>query len=542
LIYVSPALPRLTAAVIGDGGDNYHFLGVQYLARRLITTDGFPLGRSDYWRYPNGVDFQSAADAMLFVAVGLVLYVFFADPILVYNLSVIVLVFLNLLVSYFAFRIWFGRGLALIGAIMYGLSFYSLAKLGGHINLIVTAGFPLFFCAACRIARDGGRARDFVFLGLAASLLTLSSLQYPLILLGAVPFFVLFLLVFQRASLMQFFRVIARRQALALLAVVLALAIVLPFEGRKITEFLRGDTILPAPQFIPVPPVNLVVPNSYVPSIVAAVPNGTRDWIEYALFIGYAEILCLFAAAFFLPRTRMAGVLWFSTAVLGVLTLGIWPYGLLFETLPYRGIIEPGRFYVVFYLGITILILMFLQQRVRDWRVLLAFGFVVAVERLPWDFQMSPTMKEADLVAAVQSKPTSGVLDLPVYLSWFRGQLYDAYSVHYERPIVMGYIHWSGDHPESRRLTDKLKKLQCYYEARDVIWEYTAAEAADLRADILSTLEKNDIRVVVVHKNLLRPPEQCGLAHRFIEALLEETERWEVLLDTDTKRVLWLRL
>jgi len=541
LIYTLPALPHLTTAVIGDGGDNYHFIGIQYLAKRLISTDGFPLGKTDYWRYPGGIDFQSAADSMLFITIGLVLYVFFADPILVFNLSIIILVFLNLAGSYLAFRTWFGRGPALVGSIMYGLSFYSLARLGGHINLVVTAGFPLFFCALYRIVRDDGRARDFVLLSLSMSLLTLSSLQYPLILSGALPFVVLALFVFKRDFLQRMFRLLARRQALLLLAAGLTLAIVLPLEGRKFTQFLRGETILPANEFIAVPPVNFVMPNAYVPTVVAAVPSATRGWIEYSVFIGYFEMLALVAAVIFLPRTSTTRVLWSSTALLGVLALGLWPYSLLFKTLPYRGIIEPGRFYVVLYLGITLLVLLLLQQRVRDWRVLLAFGLLVAAERLPMNFRMSPTLKEADLVAAVQSKPTSAVLDLPAYSSWWNGPRYDLYSLHYDLPIAMGYIHWSGDHSESRTLTDKLRKLQCYFEPREAIWTYTHEDAAELRADILDSLMKHDIRMVVVHKDLFGSPEQCGVAPRYIEALFEQTERWEVLLDTTHKRVLWLR-
>jgi len=52
---------------------------------------------------------------------------------------------------------------------------------------------------------------------------------------------------------------------------------------------------------------------------------------------------------------------------------------------------------------------------------------------------------------------------------------------------------------------------------------------------------KHDIRVVVVHKDFFGSPEQCGVAPRYIEALFEQPDRWEVLLDTAQKRVLWLR-
>jgi hypothetical protein len=539
LVYIAPALPHLTTKIIGDGGDNYQFLGFQYLAKRLIATDGFPLGKTTYWRYPAGIDFQSATDSMMFVTIGLLLYRFSADPVLVYNASVAVLLFLNLALTYLAFRTWFRRHLALIGAVVYGLSFYSLAKVGGHVNLILTAGFPLFFCALYRIARDGGRVRDFALLACSVALLALSSLQYPLLLLGALPFLLLLQVIFARPMFHRLIGAIWARKTFLLFAVGLTLAIVLPFEGRKMLEFLRGETILPTDQFIAVPPVNFILPNAYIPALVAATPNGTRSWIEYSVFIGFVEMLGLAAAILWLEHTPAIRFLMSSIIVLSVISMGAWPYSLLFGVMPYRGIIEPGRFYTLLYLAITFLILLWLEK-IRDWRVLLAFGLLAAVERLPLHFHLSPSHQEAEVTAAVQSKPTNAVLDLPVYSSWWRGQLYDLYSVYYDRPIVAGYFHWSGDRPETRVLLDKLKNFQCYYDSSEAVHLPTVADPDRLLHLVLDSLEKYDIRVVVIHKDLLVPAEACGTAPKYIASLVAG-DRWEVLLDNPQTRVLWLR-
>lgn len=173
LVCIAPALSVLRTRIIGDGGDNYQFLGFQYIAHRLVSSGHLGFGHTSYWRYPAGFDLQRGADSMLFIAIGLVFYGITAEPVLVYNLSVLTLVLLNLLVSYLAFRTWFNRTISFIGGVMYGLSFYSLAKVGGHVNLISTAGFALFFAAIYRIYRDDGQLRDFILL--AASVVYLLS-------------------------------------------------------------------------------------------------------------------------------------------------------------------------------------------------------------------------------------------------------------------------------------------------------------------------------------------------------------------------------
>jgi len=145
------------------------------------------------------------------------------------------------------------------------------------------------------------------------------------------------------------------------------------------------------------------------------------------------------------------------------------------------------------------------------------------------------------LVTAVQSRPTRAILDLPPYDSWWKGQVLDLYSVYYNRPIVEGYFHWSGDRPESRILVDNMKEFRCYFEPGQATANYSAELGDQKRDAILTSLLKYDIRVVVVHKTLMGSPSECGAAPLFIDALLEEKERWEVLLDSPTKRVLWLR-
>lgn len=547
LIYMSPALPSLTSAVIGDGGDNYQFLGFQYVAKRLVSTGDALSGWTDYWRYPAGIQFQSAADSMLFVLLGLLLYGGTDNPILVYNLSVVLLVYLNLVLSYAAYRTWFSRSLSIVGAIMYGASFYTLAKVGGHVNLAATAGFPLFFSALYRIWRYSGRRRDFMLLAASSLYLTLSSLQYPLILLGALPFFVMLLLIYSRENVFEFLRIIWNKRLLAALATLLLVVGIVPFHGRKLAELVKGATILPSDRLVVVPPVNFILPNRYVPAVAAAIPNSTKSWIEYSVFLGFAEIVLVLLAVRSLKPSPAKHCLVTAAVVLLVICLGqpgtlewLWPYPYLFRILPYRGIIEPARFYVLLYFAMTVLILLYLQQQNKQ-KVILTIAFLIGIERLPMNYHRSPTLYEPAFIEAVKKRPTRAVLDLPVNVSWSGGQFYDLYSVHYQRPIVNGYFHWSGDHPATRALVAKLREFECEVEPTGVVKEFDNSKAVVKRDEVLEALIRHDIRTVVVHKNLLLSAEHCGPVPQYIDALLGQNDRWEVLFDSPSKRVLWLR-
>jgi hypothetical protein len=547
LISVLPALPVLTKAIIGDGGDNYQFLGFQYLGHLLLSSGTFESGWTNYWRYPVGIQFQSAADSMGLVAIGAILYRFTDDAVLVYNLSIILLLGINVFMSYVAFRTWFSSGVAFTGTIIYGLSFFTLAKIGGHVNLLATAGFPLFFSALYRIWRDDGRLRDFGLLAVASVYLALTSLQYPLILIGALPFLIALLFIFDRTRLIHFGRVLWSRKAVVVGTVCLVVIAIVPFHGRKLLEFLRGQTILPSTELVYVSPMNFIFPNAYIPVLAAAFPNGSKPWIESSVFIGFAEMILVVVAISRLTGSPEKRFLSAAAIVLLFISLGkqpilerIWLYPHLFRWLPFRGIIEPARFYVLFDLALTFLILTYLE-RMRNTRLLLLVGLLVLVERLPLHFHLSPSRRDPAMIEAVRSRPTHAVLDLPVYTTWWYGQVYDLYSVYYQRPIVNGYFHWSADRPESQTLVRNLGDLACRFDPSQAVQEFDLAKATRERDETLETLIKDDIRIVVIHKDLFGSHEQCGAASRYIDALLEEKQRWEVLLDSPTRRVLWLR-
>jgi hypothetical protein len=153
ILFTWPGILSLSSRYIGDGYDNYEYASYQSLAAQRITSGQFPFGFTNFWRYPVGFDFGRGFDSYLTVSTGAFLKLFLGMP-LSYNLTIYVLLILNGLFSYIFFRYLTGsKSLGLIGAIIYGFSFYALARGSSHPNLMFEGGIPLLFLAVIRLMK-----------------------------------------------------------------------------------------------------------------------------------------------------------------------------------------------------------------------------------------------------------------------------------------------------------------------------------------------------------------------------------------------------
>src|SRR3989338_8910070 len=179
LLFTYPSVHKLSDRVIGDGGDNYQFLAFQYLAKQQFDSGQLPFGWTNYWRYPVGFNFANSFDSPVFLIIGIIFYQLSNDPVVVYNLTVLMLLFFNALLSYFFFyEISRSEIAGFAGGLMYGFSFYSLARMGGHPNLILTACFPFLLYALLIFAKRKADCKAYLLLTLSVALIYLSSLQY----------------------------------------------------------------------------------------------------------------------------------------------------------------------------------------------------------------------------------------------------------------------------------------------------------------------------------------------------------------------------
>lgn len=547
VIITFPAILTIKSKMIGDMGDGYQFIGFQYIAKKLFFSGQFPFGWTNFWRYPYGIDFQNSYDSTLLMIFGITFYQFINNPVLIYNLSIFSFIILSLAISYYSFNIFFESQIALIGSVIYGLTFYAIARLGGHINLFLIPSFLLFFVSIYKIYIEKGSNKSFVLLILSCLLIPFSSLQFPLLLVGSFPFLLILSIIFFRKELTEFFSIIWDNKGVVLASSTLIFILFFIFHGQKLLGLLNNQTQLPVNEITSVPFINFFIPNQYLATISSVIYNDTKSWIEYVVFFGYVEITLFIFALYKLKRTKIFWFLLIIFIIFFVISLGkqgflpfIWPYQYLFPILPYRGIIEPGRFIVFSYLALTVLILLYLAS-IKNKKIIILIAAVLIFERLPLNFQLSPNLYDKNFIQALKNSPSKAVLQLPLYVDWFNGQYYDMYSVYSDKPMVNGYIQWSGNTQESQTLTKYMEEYTCYYDTTTAPTFFDSKLAEEKKNIILKTLVQYNIRTVVINHDLYFNDDRCIRARPFIEKLLEDKDRWQTIYYDGKKEILYLK-
>lgn len=541
IIITFPSILFLKTKVIGDLGDAYQSVGFQFLSNRLFLEGKFPFGWTNYWRYPYGFNLQTGMDSSMVIITGLVLYRFIQNPILVYNLTIYIFIFLNLSLSYLSFRVLFPEIISLIGAIMYGLSFFSIARLGGHAGLMLTAGFPLILSSIILINREEGSKKSFTYLLLGLWFISFSSLQYPLIILATIPFLLIISLFTLRRELFKFLSVIYRKKLNVLIVMLLIFFSFILFHGQKIYELIYNQI---PPKGIPIIsplPINYFIPNSYIRTISSLIHNNSNYSIEYSVFVGFVEMVLLIAALIFHKNTRYRLFLLLSISTFFILALGqqqflkkYLPYQYLFHFFPYLGVTEPGRFFVIFYLFVVLSILLWLK-RIKNNKLFFIILFLLIVERLPININLSPNMRDDKIILKLRNTKSNAILDLPISIEPTLGQIYDVYSIYYRKPIINGYIHWSGDSSTAKTLIKQLNIFNCNSQDVDKMNQ-------NKKKQILYLLEKYGIRSVVIHKNAIEELKDCQESIKYnIQLLVEDNKLWNILYDDSTTKILWLK-
>lgn len=522
LVVTYPAGLHLADKVIGDGGDNVQFLSFQYLADRQFTSGQFPFGWTNFWRYPVGFDFAISYDSVLLLLLGIGLYRIFADPVVVYNLSCLALLTANCFLSYLFFKkITRNRLLGFLGGFVYGCSFYALARMGGHPNLILTGVFPFFAYAFLILRQHHADARSSALFAAALILVFLASLQYFMILTGWLLFTIPLCFLFYREKTVAAARLLWVRRRHMLFVLFAFSAVFLFFYSKHVGALLTHSLIFPEREIVSVPPINYVIPNKYVRTVSSVTINGTQEWIEYAIFAGFVEIV-LFAGFLLLGGTtiRLGYFLLANTVVFLVLSLGesktthLLPYEHLFPSMPFRGIVEAGRFSSIMMLYATAASLYFLRMlQNKGAKVAIFIIFVlVLVERLPKNFYLSDTVRNEAFIAAVKKTQTTAVLDLPLFREWWHGNSYDFYSLYYGKPIVNGYIHWLGHTPDTQYMLRKFHKFECSLDPEFVPTAFDTERIIRERDEnraLVKELVSYGITTVVVHKDFSLKEHGC---------------------------------
>jgi hypothetical protein len=250
--------------------------------------------------------------------------------------------------------------------------------------------------------------------------------------------------------------------------------------------------------------------------------NTSKEWIEYVVFVGYFELIVFIS--FFFSKEHGRRFKFFILTVIGaffLLSLGttsvVSPYSYLFKIMPFRGIVEPGRFYIIFYLVMTSAILLFLKQFLHDlgrFAFILILVFLI-IERFPTAFYQSDTHKNDQFITPIVDAAPTAVLDLPVFTDWYYGNMYDLYSIYYQKPIVNGYIQWSGNTKDAQYFINTyLDRFVCLKDkplSSSALTPEEKSSEIGKNAVLIKDLKSYGIKLFVVHKDFMYKEPNCAL-------------------------------
>ncbi|MFZ2024778.1 MAG: hypothetical protein WAV51_00650 [Microgenomates group bacterium] len=541
---VAPVFPTFTTAYIGDGGDSVEMLSYLHLAKENLQDLKFPLAHTNTFRYPDGFSFDFGSDQRLFVVLGAFGSLLINNDVIVFNSLIVGILLANCITSYVFFTLLAkSRLLGLLGAVIYGLSYYPLTKIAGHINLMQLYSIPVIgigIVGSIREKRISPASLASILLGFL--LAAVSSLQTgAIVFVGFSIISIIGILLYPQAV-----REILRRtwkevHGVKLLCIFFLFIFLFIFLFPSHVSYIArgGDWAGNYHKEIigrSIPLFSDVLPSlfttSYFSSLfysIVPVSTNIKESLQHigaATFWGYVELLLFIFAVFFI-RAKKDLVVLLNFIVFFCLTLGPehWPSILrsLYFLFPLKYIMETDRYFLLYYFMSTIIIVRYLTAYSTK-KVLIGciLAFVV-FERLtiPQTF----TVKQYQYEEVVGRLPGKAVLDVPVLFEdpdYWEGVRYNLEPFAYKKKIVSGYFHWMGETEASSafiRQNNFVTLLRCGAEV-------TKISAEDYVSAIQELVEK-DIQVIVIHKDYLWYRANCKEARMNSVSLLHDISMQE---------------
>lgn len=514
VIFTFPAILNMNSLLIGDGGDNYEYFSFQYIAAEKIKNFEWPFTHTDIMRYPVGFNFAIGFESVTTVLTGAFLSLFLGS-VLAYNVTIFLLYALNGFLSFILFKhVSKSNLLASVGALIYGFSFFVIARSAGHINLFFLGGLLLAVLALLKL-KDSYSEKNLVFLYFAGTVIALSSFLYTIMFGVSFLLILPLLFIFFRNDVKTLLAHLYKERHRAILLAIPFILTVLLFSLPRAQALVSGDYYRPDrsdynSQFYSSPSIkDYLIPNSYLPLAITQATIGLNDSaksIDKSVFLGWVEI-ALFITFLILYKGRKVKYFIFSgSLIFFILSLGYiipetgtyLPYFILHKIFLFSFIDEPSRFYPILYLLITFGILLILKQTFISGRRNLAILGVIIIllflERLPFNFWLQPVFKDQAFAQKVREHPASAVFDIPVS---FTNSPYHILPYVYERRMVSGTFQWFADtdKPKSFIRNNGLTRFLC----GDAKAPDSNTFSENLK--LIETLRSNDITTIVVHKN-----------------------------------------
>ncbi len=536
LLFVStyPSFLHLGTKLIGDGYDNYEFIGFQHLVRDRLAHFQYPFSWTDYLRFPIGFDIGKGFDG-LYAAVFGGLLGFITTPIIAFNLTVYSIYFLNYLFGYLLFKkISSSAWIAAFCAGIFAFSSYTLARNGSHINLTLIAGFPLILYSLIRLREEISPANLSIF-DLGIVLTSVGSLQYLLILgLSLVILFSLSLTLYPIELSNHIKQIKSHWKSISLfLLALVTIGIGLHFSYFR--SLVSGTYSLRSRQeafaLIESGMSDMFIPNSYLTQwFVPFFKSSHRPSIESAYFLGYVEIVLL-AAVLLSKINRRTKIFWGSSIVIFFLLTSKTLYKFLLPIFPFSAIPEPGRFVVPVLLSVAVLITHLLTSTSNSRKFPLLFiilSILLVISKATSNFYTSSSLDDPSN-QIIRLLPGQAVLDFPFDTFETKRHLQ---VFNRDKKALDGFVHWSADDPITRSFIDayKLDDYACIETNQTQPLNFTESERN--KNFLFDTLKLYEVGGIVIHKDSKILYTQCQAARAKISSLVPETT---ILRDTNGK-------
>lgn len=509
IIFTFPLILNINHKIVGDGGDNYLNIIYHHIVANKLLQLKYPFSYEYTLRYPVGFDFSRGYDMPFFALFGGILRIF-TNHVITYNITVLFGFLINCVCSFLLFHyLSKSKYVGMIGAIIFGLSFYTLSRGAGHIGHSLTGGFPLLIYSILKLKKTI-RLRDFLLVAFAFILIFLSFIQFALLTLVLLCVNISLILVFYRTEFLSYLTIFNRNRKKIFITLIIMFSVITIFSYPFIKAIFNGSfadgnrKALSTENKIFL--IEYFFPNPYSRTLISKITNSaTPSSIENVVFIGWIEIALFICFLLFFPKSKTKKIVVFNVFVFFILSLGVknpdfninLPYKCLSSVFPFYYIPETGRYVVFISLFTSIASVLFLTRFKNNKALLITLLLLISIERLTSDYYLSPPLNNK-FTQIVQSTTNKAVLDIPVSYS---NSVYDSLAISYDKNIVSGYIHWSVDTPYSRSFIEtNLKRFICAQNINNNLFSQFDKQQVE-NQDLISTLKKYGINTVVIHKN-----------------------------------------
>jgi len=522
-----PSAIHLKSNLIGDGGDNYQYFGFQHIFKTSLLAGQYPFQHQTVYRYPFGFDFGLGYDGLFSIITGS-LFSLALDPVISYNLTVWLIFVTNCVTAYLlGFRLSRSRLIGIFSGISWGFNFYNLARGGSHLNLQLTAGFPLLILGLMQLKKKINTRSQFLF-WFSLILLSLGSLQYLFLALIIICIYLLYLLAVPPRT-QKTIRTSIPHMIIGFLSFSLVFyALYFPYihnliKGRLVLEN-RQETY----QKFSVSPIDLIIPNPYLHTWFSTyLPQLTPSSIESSIFLGYVEpIMVMFFIWSKAPWRQK--LFWLSLGAIFLFPTVNLGYHRLFPLLFFRAIPEPSRFVILVQLS-TLMMSTLLLAGIRHQKyfrvITLILILAVLTEKVSFNYYQVPSPLDP-YQSVISEQPGKAVLQLP--LDQY-DQLRNASAAYHRKNIVDGYLHWSANEPKTLQFIESaaLDRFLC---VSDRSLPLSATEHSPLNSELIRLLKKYQILTILIKNDGRIYHGDCLYAHDAIQSLLPPTF---VAQDTD---------